>query len=668
MKRLKASLAAILAACYNLVLISALDCVALLDEGPVQITADCVDTLYDDPIIVSESDEDAPMVHHRVSGYFKNASIEFNFYFPPKSTWEGRFYQRLYPTQEAVASNDTVAFGINSGAYTIQTTGSSGYRASAAAAKFSKSVAARYYNHVAKIHGFIYGGSGGSYQTVGAMENTEGIWDGAVTIVQAVPVSIPNVPAVRAFAGLVLRNKSSEIIDAVRPGGSGDPLASLNEVEQAIFREATLMGIPVRKWEDFDMVADTRTLDVLTSTVHSLDPDYCHDFWNEPGYLGWEDSDLGDIMRAAVVDVNTTITTVQRNDDGTAKTLRFQSFPVSKDSRGFVISVYSSNGTLLSEPLTGSLNQTLQAFVLAEGNDPTTLGAISEGGKVRVDNRCFIALLPYYRYRLSSRPGFYGFDQFRDSDGEPIYPQRSVEVAALVSEATSGGGTHTGHFAGKMIVVDNLWDSDAFSWHADWYRGMVQNVTGNEFEHKYRIWYNDHADHNEDVPEDVRASYLIDYNGISEQALRDLSQWVEQEITPPLSTRYRVSDSQILVADQAEERRGIQPTVQLTANGKGSQTPTEVTKNQQVNFKAQVEAAPGAGEIVSVEWDYLGIGNYTAVGFGDPSKRLVVDAQYAYPETGTYFAGVRVGSHRDGNSTSLFAKVMNIDRVRINVK
>ncbi|KAF4964876.1 hypothetical protein FSARC_7221, partial [Fusarium sarcochroum] len=627
--------------CFDIALTSTIECKVEIPDGPVRVTADCLDPVYHDPVIVNQNDDIRSVPHRKFYGYFKNTSIDFNLYLPPKPRWRGRFYQRLYPTQDVEASDEDIAFAVEYGAYTVQTRGTSGYQAAAAAAKFARSIASRYYNHSDNIYGYIYGGSGGSYQTVGAMENTEGVWDGAVTIVQAVPASIPNVPAVRAFAGLVLLNKSSDIIDAVRPGGTGDPSSSLSDAQVAMFREATLMGIPVRKWEDFDKVADTRTLDVLAPTVYSLDPDYCQDFWSVLGYLGSEDSALGDILRSAIVDVNTTITSVERSDDGSPEYLHFKEFPASDDSQGFLVSVYARNGTLLPNQLAGSLNQTLKAFVLNEGNDASTLDALDENIKVRIDNRCFIALLPYYRYRLPSHPGFYGFDQFRGSNGQPLCPQRDVEVAALVSEATSGGGLHTGRFGGKMIVVDNLWDTDAFPCHADWYRNVVQNVTGHEFNDKYRIWYNDHADHNEEAPEGVRASYLVNYNGIYQQALHHLSQWAEQAIAPPLSTRYNVSNSQILVPSSAAERRGIQATVQLRAQGKDSSYSTTVDKGQRVNFAAHIEAAPGSGKIVTVEWDYLGIGNYKPMDFGTPTESLKARTFYAYQKKGTYFAGIR---------------------------
>lgn len=632
----------------------------LLKRQETQIS----NTPYGEPIVAHNSTEKLPVPHQRVSGYFNGTDVDFNIYLPLHG-WHGRFFQPTYPTQDAEADDETIAFGITSGAYVLQNTGTLGYESDEAAATYSRVIAREYYNANEDdvIYGYIYGGSGGSYQTVGAMEETDGTWHGAVTYVQAVPVSIPLVPASRAFAGMVLRNKSSYIIDAVRPGSHVDLQDHLTDTELSIFHEANLMGVPRRKWEDFAFTADTRTLDVLTSTVYSLDPDYCHDFWNENGYLGSKQSDLGDIVRAAVIDMNTSISAIEYASDGIPSSVRLGELPVLDDTRGFVLNVLAPNGTFLIPSLMGSIDQNLQTFNLTEGTDTLVLKSLEEDGKVNVNNRCFIALMPYYRYKLPSRSGFYGFDQFMDNNHEPLYPQRDIDVASLVAQATSGAN-HTGIFSGKMIVVDNLWDSDAYAWHADWYRNVVCGDERERCDDKYRLWYNDHADHNEAAPEGVRRSYLVDYKGIVRHALIDLSNWVEQGITPPPSTQYNLSNSQIEVPKWAKDRRGVQPTVQLTCNGQASDALVTTSIGSPVELLARVQAAQGAGQIISVEWDYFGTGDFVQADFRTPSESVEVKGHHTYDKPGTYFVGVRVAAERNGVADSL-AKVMNIDRVRV---
>jgi hypothetical protein len=156
--------------------------------GAMQVTAECVDPLYTQPIIDAETDETTPVAHHRVSGHFEGTNIQFNIYLHPqtdKAEWDGRFFQYTYPTtftpgqNTSRASDRAIGFALASGGYTVQAGNdflSLGYRHAAAAAKFAEQVAADYYGGDREIFGYLYGPSGGSFQAVGAAENTDGVW------------------------------------------------------------------------------------------------------------------------------------------------------------------------------------------------------------------------------------------------------------------------------------------------------------------------------------------------------------------------------------------------------------------------------------------------------------------------------------------------------------
>ena len=88
----------------------------------------------------------------------------------------------------------------------------------------------------------------GAFRTIGGMENTEDVWDGAVPYVVGSPEAIPNVFTVRMYAMRVLHDKLPQIIDAVETGGSGDMYAGLNEEEKAALQEVTRMGFPPKSW------------------------------------------------------------------------------------------------------------------------------------------------------------------------------------------------------------------------------------------------------------------------------------------------------------------------------------------------------------------------------------------------------------------------------------
>ncbi|KAL7621604.1 hypothetical protein AAE478_008929 [Parahypoxylon ruwenzoriense] len=649
-------------------------CESVGSLGPVNVTADCVDSLYSTPVIDDEFNQTTPFTYYQVSGHFDNTSIRFNLYFPPKELWDGRFFQFAYPTQSENATDETIGFGLDSHAYTVQVTGTQGYRAEAAAAKFSKTVASRYYGDSTRhIYGYLYGGSGGSFQTVGGIENTVGIWDGAVPIVQGIPISAPNGFAARALLSLVLRNKTAQIQEAIKPGGSNDPYSGLNEIEQAILLEGIKFGIPTRALEDFHTVTNSSTLSVMLNSVVVLnDPTYVDDFWTKPGYLGAEQSELGDIFRNAVVNFDATIESVELDAQGIPVAVKIDNMPpaAALDTYSYHFSVYGADGTSAVATLRGTLNYTSH---IAEFNSPsagipnntTELGYLAEGGRLHIDNRWAIAMHAYHRYQVPDRAGFYGFDQFRNPNGSSIYPQRPLDVAKGLAESTSGGGNHTGAIKGKIIVVQNLMDHEAFPWHADWYRSQVMQSLGDQFEDMYRLWYNDNAEHNFEDPTPDRAALVVPYTGIYEQALRDLSAWVENGTAPPDSTSYVVTDdTQVQIHDTASERGGIQPTINLTVAG--SKT-AEITTGQIINFQATIEVPAGTGRIVSAEWDFLGTGEYVPGSVLAPNETVTVEATFSYNSTGSYIPVLRVASQREGDSTTPYGRIMNLARVRVNV-
>src|SRR6202044_1222783 len=99
-----------------------------------------------------------------------------------------------YPTVTTEPADPaTIAFAITNGAYVVSTNNNGGvpaggalaaYRANAASANFSRVVATRVYGKTAaRPRGFIFGASGGAYQTLGAAENTRGVYDGSVPMV-----------------------------------------------------------------------------------------------------------------------------------------------------------------------------------------------------------------------------------------------------------------------------------------------------------------------------------------------------------------------------------------------------------------------------------------------------------------------------------------------------
>ena len=133
-------------------------------EPAVRVTADSVDPDFSEPFVDIDEQRSEPVPHRYVSGGFKGTHARFSFYFPPPEQYQGRFFHNTYPMaissdigpfpiQFEVAVGD-LGFTVESGAYYVQTNNGASfrtpgadpaiaaYRVNAAAAKFSRRVAA----------------------------------------------------------------------------------------------------------------------------------------------------------------------------------------------------------------------------------------------------------------------------------------------------------------------------------------------------------------------------------------------------------------------------------------------------------------------------------------------------------------------------------------------
>ena len=246
-----------------------------------------------------------PVRHRYVHGGFTGTDTRFSVYLPPAEQYGGRFFQHVTPVpdsehlaQGATGEEDKIGFAIASGAYFLETNGGgesgapgssvdptiAAYRANAAAAQHSRVLAAAMYGEH-RPFGYLYGGSGGGYRTMGAAENTTGVWDGFVPYVIGSPMAIPNMFTVRMHAQRLLRDHFDRIVDAVEPGGSGDMYEGLDPDEREALIEVTRMGFSPRSWFGHRTMG-MHAFPILYGAVGMADPSYFEDFWNEPGYLG----------------------------------------------------------------------------------------------------------------------------------------------------------------------------------------------------------------------------------------------------------------------------------------------------------------------------------------------------------------------------------------------
>jgi hypothetical protein len=673
------------------------------------------DPLFNRPYVDVDEWRDMPSRHRYVHGGFTGTEARFLILFPAKEQYQGRFFQHntAIPTSELQAGNifggDFAGFCFASGAAAVvsnqggfsniaQFDGSGSdpaigaYRVAAATAQYTRVLAQQMYGSH-RTYGYAFGGSGGAYRTLSCAEHTD-VWDGVVPYIHGNMQAWPSSYAGRARAQRTLKDKLALICDAIEPGG-GDIYAGLNEEERGILLEVTRLGFPVRTWV-FHEAMGIGPLTVLFQSIEGLDPSYFQDFWTKPGYLGFDHPESFKNVR---VQHRTRVTRVILSNQAAAAGVPAPMGPGRGNTadpdtawRNFQADYGSPLPVALqleSTPAIGSFLDMANINVMSGdsagrwlvlggisgnfaklqyspsgGNLRDITEKIRVGDEVQIDNSNILAYETIYRHELLT-PDYYVGNQFRRADGTPIYPQRPHLINADLMKGASPT-VPSGKFNCKMIVVQNLVDWDAHAWYADWYRTKVREHLGSRFESNYRLWYTDYATHGP-IPDPTR---VIRYDGVLQQALRDVSAWAERGVAPPQETSYRVNDGQVVVPDTAAKRKGIQPVVTLHANGG---VRADVRANQPVEFTAVIETPPGAGSVVLAEWDFDSTAKVVA---GDanrfpiseqftPAAHVTLKRSHTFSQPGTYFPALRVHSQRQGDASTPYARVPNLARVRV---
>jgi hypothetical protein len=667
--------------------------------APMQVTATSVDPLFTEPYVDLDEWRDKPVRHRYVHGGFKGTEARFSLYFPPQEQYQGRFFQPLM----AVSGNENAAqspasqnigFAIASGGYMVESNlgrlgmfpgedGTiTGYRTSAAVAKYSRELATKMYGP-GRIYGYVYGGSGGGYKTISGMENTVGVWDGSVPFIHATPMTLPSIFTAQAHALRVLKDKFPQIVDAVDPGG-GDMYAGLNAEEREALLEVTRMGFPPRAWFNHQRIAFgyTGVFATLIDNMVKWDPTYFDDFWKVPGYLGANPTEslkrariqhptkIGKIVtvgEASKMGLGLTMATSNADNANVPAGFQMEALPQG-DLRGATVILKSGAATGRTLLIVGVAKDVV---LVGFGEDNAqAMTSIKAGDAVSIDNSTYLAAQTYQRHAVPP-PEYYGWNQFRDAQGKPKYPQRKELIAPRWAEM-GAGSIQNGKFNGKMIVVECLVDEAAYPWQADWYRTKVKQAFGARTDDNYRLWYVDHAMHLAPSvapgdPRPVITTRIVSYTPVLQQALRDVSAWAEKGIAPPATSNYKVVDSQVEIPATAAERKGVQPVVVPKANG-GARA--DVAVGQSVEFTGLIEAPPGTGSIVGAEWDFEGAGDYPVKEqFSETTKSSVnVKTSYAFSKPGTYFPALRAYSQRQGDAKTPYARIQNLGRVRVVVK
>lgn len=651
-------------------------------------------TPYKNPYIDIDEWRDDPVRHRYVHGGFSGSELRFSIYFPPKESYQGRFFQPL----QAVSGSENAApmalyrasgvdFAIATGGYLVESNQGSRNMyggdslANVAVAEYSRQLAREMYGEH-RPYGYIYGGSGGAFKTLGCVENHPSVWDGSIPFVHGSPIAIPHVFTVQAHAMRILWDKFPQIVDALEPGGSGDMYAGLNEEEKAALAEVTGMGFPPRAWFNYEKIAYgyTGVFSTLVDSIRFGDPQYFEDFWTKPGYLG---ANPPTSLKSARVQQDTAISSLVMPEEiramgipltmSTSQTNSGVKFPaalrVKNLPEGNLVgaSIIMKSGAAKGNTfyVAGVVNDMLMIGFGATSFQG--MAKIRAGDDIAIDNSVYLASQTFHRHQIQA-PEYYVWDQFKDEKGKPVYPQRP-----LLSQQQSGGSSMSGNFTGKMMVLHAMMDEAAYPWQGDWFKSRVKKAQGKQFDDKYRLYYIDNTMHTTQLakpgdPAPVATTRVISYQGALQQALRDLVNWVENDVEPPKGSGYHIDGGQVILEDSAKKRGGLQPLVSLKAEGKSR---ADVNIGEKVDFKAKITVPPNAGKIIKVEWDFDGNGNYPQQQIFDGKKAkasATLKSNFTYDKSGTYFPAVRVTTEKNGDANAKYALVQNIGRVRVVVE
>jgi hypothetical protein len=689
---------------------------ASLDVQSYKVT----DGFFGRPYIDVDEQRSEPSPHRNVHGGFEGTDTRFNFYFPPASTYRNRMFQPMeggHAGHENIFGEGPVAqisgglgMAFRLGGYMVESNcghigddidpkgGADptlyGFRAAIESARFSRHIAAQIYG-APPANGYVYGGSGGGRRSPGCIEYGAGVYTGALPyhsggnyephgtksrVRSDQPVHFGLMFNVHRLLG----DRITQVVDAMQPGGSGDPFAGLPVHEREELANLYRLGFP--RGDEFMIVQPFGQIWLWTSIADMLleeDADYFEAFWTKPGYLGHDSpefvaKDLID-TKAKVVRV-LTARDLKENpaySDPEIQAVGYPSIfiamlnhtmdlPMAVEIEGLDggyrrgAGVYVQTGKAAGRRLY-AMAEAKNIFFLDGRGDANLLRltGVEPGDEVRVDNRAFLAFCYYYRHHISDDP----ICDFLKVDGAPIYPQHDVPLASPLM-----GVPYCGQYEGKLMWIHATHDSSLWPPQGLTYLRAVEKARGADgVDERFRIRWTENAEHTPPTmvpmqPNRSAANWLITSQGIIEQSLVDLIDWVETG-KEPVGTNFTFSGGKVQLPATAAARGGIQPVVGVSAN-RGVRTEAKV--GEAVTLEVKAEAPPGAGTIIAVEWDFDGQGKFPfrhEVTGKDAS--LALSTTHAFDRAGVFFPTARVTVHREGDLNATLRRVENLASARV---
>lgn len=676
-----------------------------------------VDGFFGAPYIDVDEWQDSPVPHRYVHGGFAGTDTRFAFSYPPADLYKRRLYQ---PLEGANAGHENVASqpigavigGVGMvfrlGGYMVESNMGHigdvkdpraqddptiyGWRAAAESARFSKYVAAQVLG-AEPDYSYVFGGSGGARRSPLCLAYAPDVWDAAM------PYMGDNVDgdygdwsrardATATFAAMfnvqrVLGDKISDVVDAMWPGGSGNPFETLNTHQREQLAALYKIGFP--RGDEFMIAQPMGQMWLWCSMAERISGEnpYYTRFWTTPGHVGYDHPEL---VSEHLIDTQTTVKRVLTGNDivgheefagpefaafrllamlfGTMQNMMDVPMAVQLDyaTTGYLP---GSGVRLLDGEATGRQLYAMSGvggMLLLDGEGEASnlrLSGVKPGDTVHFDNRAFLAHCYSSRHHILDAAEY---DQFR-LGGKPVYEQYERPLLSAFM-----GVPHTGRFDGKMLWIQHTHDSSLWPTQGLGMRNNVEREVGSERSRQcFRLRWLENAEH---VPPFMAAApparanntWLVDYIAHVEQSLADLTAWVEEGLAPA-ETEFDLVDGHIVLPLSAKERGGIQPVVHVTADGAKR---SEVSTGTPVVLQVRAEVPPGAGTIIAVNWDLDGTGTYPVIQDVDgAATEITLELQWSYDQPGTYFPTALVESHRDGEVSATSRRIPNLDSARV---
>ena len=675
------------------------------------------DGFFGRPYVDIDEWRDMPAPHRHIHGGFEGTDTRFTFYYPAADQYQGRMY---HPLEGANAGHED-SFGnehgnllgglemiIRLGGYMVESNmGHIGdvmdpkagddatiyaFRAAAESARFSKYVAAQIYGE-APAYSYVWGGSGGGRRSPGCLEYGPDVWDGALPFMGGGEVEehgtfrplkwTSNFP-VMFNVQRILGDKLLDVIDAVSPGGSGDPFAGLDTHQREELANLYKTGFP--RGDEWVIGQPSGVIWQWCSMADTLqnDDDYYAKFWTEPGHVGFDQPDL--VAQDLIDRPGTVARVLCAQDFLDDPELQKPEYDVLRPralmlagTRGFDLPIVveipgaSSGGYLLGAnvKITSGKAAGRSLYVMYSvgdlmvcegGGEASNLRFtdVAPGDEVHLDNHAFLAHCYYSRHHLSDEAKW----DFMRVDGVPVYPQHE-----LPPNSPFMGVAYSGQYEGKLLWVHHthdasLWPSDGVVYEAQVLKAQGEKAAAR----KFRIRWTENAEHVPaefvpSMPNRSSSTWLIDYRPVIEQSLADLASWVEEGIEPAATT-YHYSDGKVMLPQSADERGGIQPVVRVSANGA---LRAEVKVGEPVTLSVHAETPPGAGTIIAAAWDFDGSGSYPFHHdeVDGRTREVTLTTSHAWDRPGTYFATCLVHSHVDGDVQATSRRLPNLASARV---